>query len=65
MWRCSPTSPCAKEAEDRLQFLANHDPLTALPNRTHFIQRLELAVAEARNTKTNWPYCLSTWIASS
>ncbi|WP_312264108.1 EAL domain-containing protein [Rivihabitans pingtungensis] len=41
-----------KEAEDRLQFLANHDPLTALPNRTHFIQRLELAVAEARNTQS-------------
>ncbi|AQR65499.1 hypothetical protein BXU06_10880 [Aquaspirillum sp. LM1] len=41
-----------KEAEDRLQFLANHDPLTALPNRTHFIQRLEQAVAEARGNQS-------------
>ena len=41
-----------KEAEDRLQFLANHDPLTGLPNRSHFIQRLELAVTDARNNQS-------------
>ncbi|MBI3144566.1 MAG: EAL domain-containing protein [Pseudogulbenkiania sp.] len=30
-----------KQAEERLQFLANHDPLTRLPNRSWLIARLE------------------------
>ncbi|PPQ28633.1 hypothetical protein CCR94_17490, partial [Rhodoblastus sphagnicola] len=38
-----------KESEERLKFLAHHDPLTGLPNRTLLSLRLTQAVARARN----------------
>ncbi|OWY38793.1 diguanylate cyclase [Xenophilus sp. AP218F] len=37
-----------KQAEERLHFLANHDVLTGLPNRTLFLETLNGAVARAR-----------------
>jgi diguanylate cyclase (GGDEF)-like protein/PAS domain S-box-containing protein len=37
-----------RQSQDRLDFLAHHDPLTTLPNRTLLLDRLELAVARAR-----------------
>ena len=37
-----------KRSEERVAFLAYHDELTGLPNRTMFQQHLELAVARAR-----------------
>lgn len=37
-----------KKAEERLQFLASYDELTALPNRRMFDQRLDYALADAR-----------------
>ncbi|BAK76145.1 diguanylate cyclase/phosphodiesterase with PAS sensor(s) [Pseudogulbenkiania sp. NH8B] len=37
-----------KQAEERLHFLANHDALTGLPNRTLFLERLEAGVEQAR-----------------
>jgi diguanylate cyclase (GGDEF)-like protein/PAS domain S-box-containing protein len=37
-----------KRAEDQLSFLAHHDPLTELPNRMLFTDRLQQAVVEAR-----------------
>jgi diguanylate cyclase (GGDEF)-like protein/PAS domain S-box-containing protein len=37
-----------KAAEDRLEFLAYHDPLTELPNRALFSALLEKAIARAR-----------------
>ncbi|CCG42629.1 sensor domain-containing protein [Magnetospirillum molischianum] len=37
-----------KLAEQRLSFLAYHDPLTRLPNRTAFLERFETARDEAR-----------------
>ena len=37
-----------KQAEERLHFLANHDALTGLPNRTLFIEKLQSAVEQAR-----------------
>jgi diguanylate cyclase (GGDEF)-like protein/PAS domain S-box-containing protein len=41
-----------KLAEERLNYLANHDALTGLPNRTLFMERLTLALAHAhRNAK--------------
>jgi len=36
-----------KRAEDHLYYLAHHDVLTGLPNRTLFIERLQRAVREA------------------
>ncbi|WP_374496727.1 EAL domain-containing protein [Vogesella indigofera] len=37
-----------KQAEERLHFLANHDALTGLPNRTLFAEKLQAAVEQAR-----------------
>ena len=37
-----------KQAEERLHYMANHDHLTGLPNRTLFIDRLGQALAKAR-----------------
>jgi len=37
-----------KEAEARIQFLAHHDVLTGLPNRTLLMDRLEFILASAR-----------------
>jgi diguanylate cyclase (GGDEF)-like protein/PAS domain S-box-containing protein len=37
-----------KEAHQRMQHLAYHDPLTGLPNRAMFEQHLDLALARAR-----------------
>ena len=37
-----------KAAEERIHYLAHHDPLTRLPNRTHLQGRLEQAIATAR-----------------
>ncbi|GHD81993.1 EAL domain-containing protein [Vogesella fluminis] len=36
-----------KQAEERLHFLANHDALTGLPNRTLFAEKLQVAVEQA------------------
>jgi len=38
-----------KESEERLKFLAHHDALTALPNRTLLSLRLEAAIARVRD----------------
>jgi len=37
-----------KEVQQRLLHMATHDPLTDLPNRRLFLDRLELAMARAR-----------------
>lgn len=39
-----------KQAEDNLRFLAHHDPLTGLTNRTLFYDRLETALRMARRS---------------
>ncbi|WP_172822765.1 EAL domain-containing protein [Paramagnetospirillum marisnigri] len=41
----------AKQAEERLFFLANHDTLTSLPNRTRFIEHLSNAIDRARRNR--------------
>lgn len=41
-----------KLSEDRLQFLASHDPLTRLPNRSSFIERLDTALLRAQEQGT-------------
>ena len=40
-----------KAAEDRIQFLADHDALTELPHRALLQDRLEIALAAARRNK--------------
>lgn len=37
----------AKKSEERLKFLANHDPLTGLPNRLLLNEKLELSLSRA------------------
>ena len=39
-----------KKAEQHIRYLAHHDPLTSLPNRSHFNTRLDQAVDHARAT---------------
>lgn len=41
-----------KETERQLEFLALHDPLTELPNRKLFMDRLSLAMALSQRNKT-------------
>jgi diguanylate cyclase (GGDEF)-like protein/PAS domain S-box-containing protein len=42
-----------KRAEQDIAFKAYHDPLTRLPNRALFLDRLDVALAHARRTQTN------------
>ena len=56
---CSPSSRTrsrppwsARQAEARIEHLAYHDTLTGLPNRRLLLDRLELAVAQARRDKS-------------
>lgn len=44
-----------KAADERIRYLAHHDALTGLPNRTLFFDRLEQALAKARRDKTSNP----------
>ncbi|MBC7951392.1 MAG: EAL domain-containing protein [Rhodospirillaceae bacterium] len=41
-----------KQMEERLSYQANHDPLTRLPNRTLFQERLSRAVARAHRNQS-------------
>ena len=42
-----------KQSESKLEFLAHHDPLTALPNRLMFNLRVQQAIAAAERQGTN------------
>lgn len=41
-----------KKAENHLQYLANYDSLTGLPNRSLFLDRLSMAMANSNRTNT-------------
>jgi diguanylate cyclase (GGDEF)-like protein/PAS domain S-box-containing protein len=41
-----------KKAESHLQFLANYDSLTGLPNRSLFLDRLSMAMENSKRTST-------------
>ncbi|MBW7902962.1 MAG: EAL domain-containing protein [Rhodocyclaceae bacterium] len=41
-----------KAAQERIEYLARHDPLTGLPNRMTLADRLEQALAHAERTQT-------------
>jgi len=40
-----------KKSEERIHFMAYYDSLTCLPNRTHFLDRLNLELARSRRRK--------------
>ena len=58
------TSPTASSTRERIQFLAHHDVLTELPNRSLCVQRLQMALAQAPSRVRRWRCCSSTWTAS-
>ena len=41
-----------KESQERVEYLATHDALTGLPNRSLFHDRLDLAMAQARRSNS-------------
>ena len=41
-----------RKAEEQVQYLATHDSLTSLPNRTLFVDRIEMMLAEAERSTT-------------
>ena len=43
-----------KAVEQKLAFLAHHDPLTGLPNRTLLQERIKLAIHRAKREKSNF-----------
>lgn len=43
-----------KQSQEKLNYLAHHDPLTNLPNRTLFIDRLEKAILRAQRNQSNF-----------
>ncbi|MBC8128813.1 MAG: bifunctional diguanylate cyclase/phosphodiesterase [Rhizobiaceae bacterium] len=45
------------EADDRIQFLANHDPLTHLFNRTRMQQETERVLSTSRATREEMAFC--------
>lgn len=53
-----------KENERQIRHLAYYDPLTGLPNRRLFYDRLSMAVAHAHRGRAGSPCCSSTWIIS-
>ncbi len=48
-----------KESEERLRYLAYYDSLTGLPNRTMFLERLELSI---RTSKASYRVCALLFI---
>ena len=45
------------QRQHKLEFLANHDPLTGLPNRILLADRLQLAIARAKRTSEIFAVC--------
>jgi diguanylate cyclase (GGDEF)-like protein/PAS domain S-box-containing protein len=42
-----------KRAEEQIEFQAYHDPLTQLPNRRLFVERLEMSLLSAKRVRSN------------
>ncbi|QUS41563.1 GGDEF and EAL domain-containing protein [Tardiphaga alba] len=47
-----------KEAEQHIRYLAHHDPLTGLPNRSHFNDRVDAEIANLKNGRKHAVLCL-------
>ena len=51
-----------RKTEERMAHMARHDPLTGLPNRVLFLDRLDAGLARVREAPPRC--CASTWTAS-